>query len=498
MAPASVTATALDNAVILVSWLPIAYTDHTGGYKVYVSETTGGPYTLAGQTVDKTVAALQVTALTPGDRYYFVVRTQTNAHTSNTNIIESARSAEATAVASTDVVQITGTITAGGNPLPNVILSGLTESPVTNASGVYVGAEAVGWSGTVTPTLAGYTFSPANRVYTNLISNQTAQDYTASINTYTISGTVTPAMAGVVINGLPGNPVTNASGYYEATVNYGFDGTATPTMAGYTFVPANRVYTDVSANQTTQDYAATLNTYTISGAVTPAMAGVVINGLPGNPFTAADGTYTATVNYGFDGTATPTLAGYTFVPATRIYTDVAANMTAQDYAATLNAFTISGTVTPAMAGVVVNGLPGNPVTNASGYYEATVNYGFDGTATPTLAGYTFVPANRVYTDVAANQTAQDYAATLNTYTISGTVTPAMAGVVINGLPGNPVTAADGTLCRDSRLRLRRDCYADARRLHVRANHEGLQRTSQLTRRLRITPPLSIPSRSRVR
>ena len=627
VAPTSVTATALDDAVIMVSWLPIAYTGHTGGYRVYVSETTGGPYTFAGQTVDKTVAALNVTGLTPGDRYYFVVTTQTDAHASNTNPIESARSAEVTAVASTDVVQITGTITAGGNPLPNVIMSGLTESPVTNASGVYVGAEAVGWSGTVTPTLAGYTFSPANRVYTDLISNQTAQDYTASINTYTISGTVTPAMAGVVINGLPGNPVTNASGYYEATVNYGFDGTATPTMAGYTFVPANRVYTDVSANQTAQDYAATLNTYTISGTVTPAMAGVVINGLPGNPVTAADGTYTATVDYGFDGTATPTLAGYTFVPATRVYTDVtanhdrsglrrdaqhlhdlrygdagdggsrdqwparepgdeclgpitatvnygfdgtatptlagytfvpanrvytdvaanqtaqdyaatlntytisgtvtpamagvvinglpgnpvtaadgtyaatvdygfdgtatptlagytfvpttrvytdvAANQTAQDYAATLNTYTISGTVTPAMAGVVINGLPGNPVTAADGTYTATVDYGFDGTATPTLAGYTFVPATRVYTDVSANQTAQDYAATLNTYTISGTVTPAMAGVVINGLPGNPVTAADGTLHRDRGLRLRRDGYADARRLHVRPGLDDL-------------------------
>ena len=108
-------------------------------------------------------------------------------------------------------------------------------------------------------------------------------------------------------------------------MDYGFDGTATPTLAGYTFVPATRVYADVAANQTAQDYAATLNTYTISGTVTPAMAGVVINGLPGNPVTAADGTYTATVDYGFDGTATPTLAGYTFVPATRVYTDVAAN-----------------------------------------------------------------------------------------------------------------------------------------------------------------------------
>ncbi len=189
-------------------------------------------------------------------------------------------------------------------------------------------------------------------------------------------------MAGVVINGLPGNPVTAADGTYTATVNYGFDGTATPNMAGYTFVPANRVYTDVSANQTAQDYAATLNTYTISGTVTPAMAGVVINGLPANPVTAADGTYTATVDYGFDGTATPTLAGYTFFPASTTYSDVTSNQTAQNYAGTILTYTISGTVTPAMAGVVINGLPGNPVSAADGTYTATVDYGFDGRQRP--------------------------------------------------------------------------------------------------------------------
>ena len=292
VAPTQVTAASLDNAIIMVSWLPIAYTNHTGGYKVYISETSGGPYTLAGQTVDKTVAALNVTGLTPGDRYYFVVTTQTDAHVSNTNAIESARSAEVTAVASTQVVHITGTITAGGSPLPNVLMSGLTDSPVTNASGVYTGAEAVGWSGTVTPVLAGYTFVPPSVTYTDVISNQTAQNYTATLSTYTISGTVTPARAGVVMNGLPGSPVTAADGTYTATVSYGFDGTATPTLAGYTFVPATRTYADVVANQTTQDYTASVLTYTLTytaganGSITGITPQTVAHGASGTEVTA--------------------------------------------------------------------------------------------------------------------------------------------------------------------------------------------------------------------
>ena len=174
VAPTSVTATALDNAVIMVSWLPIVYTDHTGGYRVYVSQTQGSGYVFAGQTVDKTVAALNVTGLTPGTRYYFVVTTKTDAHGVNTNPIESAQSAEATAVAWTLVnVHITGTVLSGSSPLAGVVMTGIPGNPVTNALGVYDGTVPANWSGTVTPTLAGHTFVPVSRSYADLTANQT-------------------------------------------------------------------------------------------------------------------------------------------------------------------------------------------------------------------------------------------------------------------------------------------------------------------------------------
>jgi hypothetical protein len=77
--------------------------------------------------------------------------------------------------------------------------------------------------------------------------------------TNTISGTITyngNGLAGVRLNGLPGNPATNASGVYTATMNQGWSRTATPVLAGYTFDPVNRTYTNVTANQTGQDYTA--------------------------------------------------------------------------------------------------------------------------------------------------------------------------------------------------------------------------------------------------
>ena len=76
------------------------------------------------------MAALQVTGLTPGTRYYFVVRTQTNEHTINPNIVESATSAEATAVAWTLVsVHVTGTVLSGTSPLAGVAMTGLPGEP---------------------------------------------------------------------------------------------------------------------------------------------------------------------------------------------------------------------------------------------------------------------------------------------------------------------------------------------------------------------------------
>ena len=261
IAPTGMTATSLDNAVILVSWLPIAYTGDTGSYKVLISENRRRPLHPRRQTADKTTSSVNVTGLTPGQRYYFVVQTHTNAHANNQSALDSENSTEATAIAWTQLnVHISGTVLVGGSPLAGVVMSGLTGSPVTDASGGYTGTEAVDWSGTVTPVLAGYTFAPLSRTYSHVAADQTAQDYTATLLTYTISGTVTldsSPLAGVVMAGLPGSPVTNAAGGYAATVNYGTTFTVTPTLDGYTFTPSFRSYTSVTADHLADDYTAT-------------------------------------------------------------------------------------------------------------------------------------------------------------------------------------------------------------------------------------------------
>jgi Leucine-rich repeat (LRR) protein len=75
---------------------------------------------------------------------------------------------------------------------------------------------------------------------------------------------------------------------------------------------------------------------------------------------------------------------------------------------------ISGTVMlggAPLPNVLMAGLPGGPVTDAAGVYQATVPAGWSGTVTPDLADHTFVPASRTYTTLQEDQTAQDFSAT---------------------------------------------------------------------------------------
>ena len=329
-----------------------------------------------------------------------------------------------------ETYEISGWVTTDNDDgIAGVVLSGLPGNPTTDADGQYSAIVEEGWSGTVTPQKTDYTFTPEIRTYSDVSAEQTDQNYTGNpvSKTFTISGTVSDTtgtgIAGVVLSGLPGNPTTDADGQYSATVSEGWSGTVTPQKADYTFTPEIRTYSDVSAEQTDQNYTGNpvSKTFTISGTVSDTtgtgIAGVVLSGLPGNPTTDADGQYSATVADGWSGTVTPQKDDYTFSPASLLYSHVKADQVHQDYigASTPKTFTISGrvsgTVGTGIAGVVLSGLPGNPTTDTDGQYSVTVVKGWSGLVTPQKAGYTFTPETRVYADVASDQLNQDYTGT---------------------------------------------------------------------------------------
>jgi Bacterial Ig domain/Lysyl oxidase len=230
--------------------------------------------------------------------------------------------------------------------------------------------------------------------------------------TYTISGSVTPAAngAGTSIT-LTQNGSVVASATADTSGSYTFHGigngtyNVTPSKGGFTFTPASQTVTVSGANQTVPAFTATATalTWTISGTVGPATAGVgTLLTLSGA--SAATATADAAGNYAFVGlpngkyVVTPSKSGYTFAPTAVSVNISGANLTGVNFTATaVPAWSISGTVSPGSLGagtlLTLSGTPsGSTTADTSGNYLFTGLPNGSYTITPSKTGYTFSPA----------------------------------------------------------------------------------------------------------
>lgn len=186
------------------------------------------------------------------------------------------------------------------------------------------------------------------------------------------------------------------------------------------------------------------SSYTISGSITSSgspFPGVTVDaGALGTTTTAADGSYSfINVAHNTNYLLTPSLVGYSFSPSTSSVTLV--TDTVHNFSATLNTYTISGTVTASgspLSGVSVNGSGlGSTTTAADGTYNFTsVPHGTNYTLTPSLSGYDFTPG--LANGTLATSAIHDFSATLLVGTVSGTI-------IQNGVPveGATVTLTIG-------------------------------------------------------
>ena len=97
VAPVGLAARAQSASSIQVSWTPIVYSSGPGRYIVLRSTSSGGPYSPAGSTADKSASSLTITGLRPSTTYYFVVQTVTDPHAKNRNTVTSEYSSEVSA-----------------------------------------------------------------------------------------------------------------------------------------------------------------------------------------------------------------------------------------------------------------------------------------------------------------------------------------------------------------------------------------------------------------
>lgn len=326
-------------------------------------------------------------------------------------------------------------VLSGSVGLPGVTMQGLPGAPTTDENGVYSAEVEYGWKGTVSPVKLGYTFAPKQKVYQKITGNLTEESYSATLLTFTVSGSA--GLPGVQMNGLPGDPISDPTGRYTATVEYGWSGSATPTKLGYRFDPPSKMYNDLTKNLTSENYRPSELTFIVSGSV--GADGVAMKGLPGNVVTSGGGTYRATIPYGWSGKVTPTKEGHAFSPEFMEYPAMESDQTNQNFTASVFTFQISGTTN--MAGVMLKGFPDEPITDTNGYYTAIVPYGWSGKVAPEQTGYTFSPPGKSYTKVTSDYESQDYNPTIIELTISGSA--GTSGVTMEGLPGNVVSDATG-------------------------------------------------------
>ena len=162
-------------------------------------------------------------------------------------------------------------------------------------------------------------------------------------------------------------------------------------------------------------------TFSISGTVAPAASGsgtlLTLSG-------AASATQTADSlgNYTFAGlangtyTVAPSKTGFTFSPASQTVTINNGNVTAVNFTANGQTWSISGNVSTNGAGATV-ALSG--ATTASTTADTLGNYSFTGlangtyTVTPTKSGFTFSPASQTATVNSANVSALNFTAALS-------------------------------------------------------------------------------------
>jgi hypothetical protein len=235
---------------------------------------------------------------------------------------------------------------AGGSGA-TVTLSGAASATTTaDSSGNYTFTGMANGSYTVSPSHTGYTFNPTSLSAVVNGANITGLNFTATAQTFSISGTISPAAGGNGATVTLGGPVT-ATTTANSSGNYSFSGLAnggysvTPSRTGYTFSPTVQAVTVNGSNITGVDFTATAQvgpTFSISGTISPTTGGagatVILSGVAG-----ATGTTNNLGNYTFTGlsngsyTVTPNNTGFTFTPTSQNVSVNGANITGLNFTA---------------------------------------------------------------------------------------------------------------------------------------------------------------------
>ena len=244
--------------------------------------------------------------------------------------------------APTGTLSISGTISptsAGAGA--SVVLTGTVSASVTaDASGNFNFGSLPNGSYVVTPSNAGFLFTPSSKTVTLSGANAAGVNFSGS-QTFSISGTISPSASGsgtlVTLSG-----ASSATTTADSSGNYSFSGlvngsyTVTPSKIGFIFNPTSQSVTVSGSAVTGVNFTATASSFSISGNVSTLGANATVT-LSGGA--SASTTADSSGNYSFANlgngsyTVTPTKSGYTFTPASQNVSVSGANVSAVNFTA---------------------------------------------------------------------------------------------------------------------------------------------------------------------
>ena len=218
----------------------------------------------------------------------------------------------------------------------HINLSGTaTGNTTTDASGNYSFTGLAAGDYTVTPSLAGFIFSPVSDVVTvsgaDVIGNNFTETASAA-PTSILSGTASGAVAQNVLINLSGS--NTGSALTDSSGNYSFSGLAagsyavTPSLAGFIFSPVSSVVTTTSGisasgfnfTATADASSASSLSGTVSGAVVQNVTINLSGANTGSALTDVNGKFSFTGLAAGTYTLTPSFAGHTFSPVSSTVT----------------------------------------------------------------------------------------------------------------------------------------------------------------------------------
>ncbi|MGC2793283.1 MAG: carboxypeptidase regulatory-like domain-containing protein, partial [Candidatus Sulfotelmatobacter sp.] len=290
---------------------------------------------------------------------YTVVASKSGVTFSPTSVQVTVNGAQVTGVnftASTSTgSQNTFTISGAISPATNgsgatVTLGGAGSATTTaNSSGTYSFTGLANGSYTVAASKTGFTFSPSSLQVTINGANVTDGNFVVSAappNTFSISGTISPAASGsgvaVTLGGAASATTTaNSSGAYSFSGLANGSYTITASKSGFTFSPSTLPVTVSGANVTGENFTASAlppTTYSISGTISTAANGsgatVTLSGAA-----SATATANSSGSYSFTGLANGSYvvsarkSGFSFSPSSLQSTVSGANVTGVNFTA---------------------------------------------------------------------------------------------------------------------------------------------------------------------